>query len=392
MIDYISEADSLFDYTRDLRRDFHKHPEIGFKEFRTAGIVAQELNKLEIEVTTGVAETGVVAIIEGGKPGPVVLCRFDMDALPIAEETNADYASVNEGMMHACGHDGHVAIGLSLAKILHKNRDELAGTVKMVFQPAEEGMGGAQRMVDEGVLETPKPDYSIGLHLWNTMPVGQFGITTGPIMAAAETLNIKIFGKGAHGAKPNEGIDPIVAAAQIILGLQTIVSRNVDPKDNTVISVTAIHSGTAFNIIPPELEIMGTIRTYSPETRELVLKRIEEVVTGIASSMQCDSEITITDITPIVNNEEKLTKRIQNLARDLFSDENVVTDERTMGSEDMSFLMEKNPSCFIFVGSKNIEKGKVFGHHHPKYDFDEEALKNGLALISATVFDLLSTK
>jgi amidohydrolase len=390
LVDFIAEADELFEYTRDLRRDFHKHPEIGFEEFRTAGIVAEELNKLNIEVSTGVAETGVVAIIEGGKPGPVVLCRFDMDALPINEETNAEYASVNDGLMHACGHDGHTAIGLGLAKLLHKNKEALNGTVKLVFQPAEEGMGGAEKMVAEGVLENPRPDYSLGLHVWNTMPVGKFGITAGPIMAAAETMQIKIKGKGAHGAKPNEGIDPIVAASQIILGLQTIVSRNVDPKDTAVISVTAINGGTAFNIIPPEVEILGTIRSYSPETREILLRRIDEVVTGIAASMECEAEVKMTDITPVVDNDDALTHRIQDLATDLFSADKVVSDERTMGSEDMSFLMKDIPSCFVFVGSQNKEKGFHFGHHHPKFDIDEKALRNGLALMASTVFDLLS--
>jgi amidohydrolase len=210
-MDLLSEARALFEYTRDLRRDFHQHPELGFQEVRTAGIVAQELGQLGLEVTTGVVETGVVATLEGTHPGPVILVRFDMDALPINEETQAPYASRNPGVMHACGHDGHTAIGLTVAKLLQAHRQDLHGQVKFIFQPAEEGLGGAERMVQAGVLENPKPDISLALHLWNVKPIGWIGVTSGPAMAASEKFLLRITGKGGHGAAPHLTIDPILA-------------------------------------------------------------------------------------------------------------------------------------------------------------------------------------
>ncbi|MDH3943068.1 MAG: amidohydrolase, partial [Anaerolineae bacterium] len=243
MPDYLSESLQLFSYTQSLRRDFHQHPELGFQEVRTAGIVAKELISLGLEVTTGIAETGVIGILEGEGAGKVILLRFDMDALPLDEETGADYASTNPGVMHACGHDGHTAIGLTVAQLLHANRGEFSGTIKFVFQPAEEGLGGAERMVKEGVLEDPRPDYSLGLHLWNEFPLGQTSATPGPVMAGSQTFKITVKGKGAHGAAPHQSVDPVIAAAHIVTALQSIVSRNVDPLESIVISVTAVHAG-----------------------------------------------------------------------------------------------------------------------------------------------------
>ena len=257
----IEEVQELFPYMQARRRDFHMHPELGFQEVRTAGIVADELRALGLEVHTGIAETGVVAILRGEHPGPVLLIRFDMDALPIQEENEAEYASQNPGVMHACGHDAHTAIGLSVARILNAHRGDIHGTVKLVFQPAEEGDGGAERMVAEGVLENPRPDRCLALHVWNSQPSGWLGITPGPVMAAAETFHVKIIGRGGHGASPHRTVDPLYAAAQIVTALQSIVSRNVAPMDTAVVSVTAIHSGTTFNVIPQTAELQGTIRT-----------------------------------------------------------------------------------------------------------------------------------
>ncbi|RPJ23995.1 MAG: amidohydrolase, partial [Chloroflexi bacterium] len=234
MIDLLKEAKELFPYTQSLRRDFHRHPELGFREVRTAGIVARELEALGIEVTKGVGKTGVVGLLEGSKPGPTLLLRFDMDALPIMEETEAEYASQNQGVMHACGHDGHTAIGLTVAKILHAYRDQLAGTIKFCFQPSEEGTsgeatGGAETMMRDGLLEGPKVDMSLALHLWNEKPLGWLGITKGPIMAGADLFTVRVIGRGGHGAIPDAAVDPVVAAANMVNALQTIVSRNVAP-------------------------------------------------------------------------------------------------------------------------------------------------------------------
>ncbi|HMV98214.1 MAG TPA: amidohydrolase, partial [Anaerolineales bacterium] len=272
MTDFLNEARSLFSYTQTLRRDFHLHPELGFREIRTSGIVAKELEALGLEVTKGVGKTGVVGLLEGAKPGPTLLLRFDMDALPIHEETGAEYASQNAGVMHACGHDGHTAIGLTVAKLLNQHKDKLAGTVKFCFQPSEEGnngeeVGGAEMMMRDGVLDGPKVDMTLSLHLWNEKPLGWVNVAKGPVMAGAEEFKIKVIGKGGHGAIPDLAVDPVVCAAQIVSASQSIVSRNVGPLETAVISFTVINGGTAFNVIPQEVMMQGTIRTFDPQVR-----------------------------------------------------------------------------------------------------------------------------
>jgi amidohydrolase len=292
--------------------------------------------------------------------------------------------------MHACGHDGHTAIGLTVAKMLVARQDELKGTVKLVFQPAEEGLGGADLMVKEGVLENPRPDCSLSLHVWNEKPVGWFGATSGPAMAASETFYVTITGKGGHGAAPHLSIDPILAAAQVVTALQGIVSRNAPPLDSAVVSVTSIHSGTTFNVVPQTAELSGTIRTFNPEVREMVLQRFVEIVEGVVQAFNCSAEIQLESITPAVINDSKLAERVQKLVQDMYPEATLVTNERTMGSEDMAFMMEDIPGCYIFIGSNNSEKGLDAKHHHPKFDFDEVALTNGAALMTAAIMDILS--
>ncbi|MFN2149998.1 MAG: M20 family metallopeptidase [Anaerolineales bacterium] len=390
MKETIDQAQELFDYTKTLRRDFHMHPEIGFQEVRTAGIVARELQSLGLEVSTGIAETGVIALIEGNKPGPVVLARFDMDALPINEDTGAEYASQNPGVMHACGHDGHTAIGLTVARMLHARQNDLNGTVKLVFQPAEEGLGGAQRMVAEGVLDNPVPDYCLALHLWNEKPLGWLGVTPGPSMAASETFRVQLTGKGGHGAAPHLTVDPLFAAAQIITALQSIVARNVPPQDTAVVSVTSVHSGTTFNVIPHTAEFQGTIRTFNPEVRSMVIERFREIVSQIAQALNCSAEIEVESVTPAVINDSELSARVQRIAQQLYPQAELDTQERTMGSEDMAFMMDTIPGCYFFIGSSNPEKGLDAKHHHPRFDFDEEALQISASMMTAVVLDLLS--
>jgi amidohydrolase len=389
MADYLKEALALFEYTRNMRRDFHIHPELGFQEVRTAGIVAHELKALGLEVTTGVAQTGVVALLEGGRPGPVVLLRFDMDALPITEETGADYASQNPGVMHACGHDGHTAVGLTVARLLQAHASELTGTVKFVFQPAEEGLGGAEAMVAAGVLENPRPDLCLGLHVWNEFPYGVLGITGGPMMSAAEIFTIKVTGKGGHGAVPNLAIDPVLAASQIITALQSIPSRNVSPLKSAVVTVGAIHGGEAFNVIPPTVELKGTIRTFEPEVRQLVLERFESVVNGVAQSLGCQAEISVKSITPAVINDRPAAARVRLTAERILPDFTVRADCMTMGSEDMAFMMQEVPGCYFFIGTANPAKGLNAPHHHPRFDIEEEALPRAAALMAAAAADLL---
>ncbi len=395
MTDFLSEAQELFPYTQSMRRDFHTHPELGFREVRTGGIVAGELEALGLEVTKGIGKTGIVALMEGARPGPTVMIRFDMDALPIVEETGAEYASQNHGVMHACGHDGHTAIGLTVAKMLDAHRDELAGTVKFIFQPSEEmtgeeGLGGAQMMIRDGVLDHPKPEYTLGLHLWNEKPLGWLGVSGGPVMAGAEQFQIRVIGKGGHGAAPHTTTDPVTAAAQIISAVQTIVARNVNPLQTAVVSITSVHGGTAFNVIPQEVILEGTIRTYELGVRERVLKRFDEVVRGVAEALNCRVEMKVERVTPAVINNEEIARRVQESARRVLPESELNTDPyTTMGAEDMAFLLERVPGCFFFVGSANHEKGLDYGHHHPKFDVDENALPRAAALMATAVADLL---
>ena len=389
MINIIDEAKELFEYTRDLRRDLHMHPEIGFKEIRTANIVARELTNMGLEVKTGVGQTGVVALLEGKSPGPVVLVRFDMDALPIQEETGAEYASVNKGVMHACGHDGHVAIGLTVARILNKHRDGFKGTVKLVFQPAEEGLGGAERMISDGILHSPQPDVVLALHVWNEKPVGWIGIVPGPVMAAADTFTVKIIGKGGHGAVPNLCNDPILAASQVINLLQGIVSRNVSPLRSAVVTVASIRGGEAFNVIPSEVEFKGTIRTFEPAIRDLVIKRFHQIVENVSLAMECESKIDIRLITPAVINHPDITNRVQQVAGSLLANDQLDFKTITMGSEDMAFIMQQIPGCYFFIGSANKDKKLDASHHHPKFDFDESILPKAVGLMVASTMEFL---
>jgi amidohydrolase len=390
MMDWLLEAQQLFAYTQGLRRDFHRHPELGFKEYRTAGIVASELNALGLEVHSGIAETGVVAILESERPGPVVLLRFDMDALPIQEQTNAEYASQNPGVMHACGHDGHTAIGLAVARLLHSHRQELAGVVKLVFQPAEEGLGGARRMVAESVLDHPRPALSLALHVWNERPFGWIGAAAGPIMAAAETFQVRLLGRGGHGAVPDLTVDPLVAASQVVSALQNIVSRNISPLKSAVVTVASLHAGDAFNVIPSEAIMKGTIRTFDPDVRETVVARFHQIVNGISGAMGCQAEIDIRTITPAVINDEQIATRLQAVAGRLFPEATIATAYSTMGSDDMAFMMQDIPGCYFFLGSANPQKGLDAAHHNPRFDFDERVLPHAAALMSAAAAEFLS--
>jgi amidohydrolase len=326
------------------------------------------------------------------------LLRFDMDALPIVEETGAEYASQTQGVMHACEHDGHTAIGLTVAKILHAHRAQLAGSIKFCFQPSEEGtngeeVGGAEMMMRDGLLEAPKVDNMLALHLWNEEPLGWLGIASGPMMAGADLFTVKVIGRGGHGDIPHVAVDPVIAAAQIVTALQTIVSRNVAPLDTAVVSVTSIHAGTTFNVIPPEATLEGTIRTFERGTRQKVHERFGQIVRGTAEALGCQAEITIKRVTPPLVNDATISTRLQETARRLLPNADLrMTGYLTMGAEDAAFLLEKVNGCFFFVGSANKERNLHYGHHHPKFDFDEEALVHSTALMAAAAIDLLQAQ
>jgi len=384
------EAANIFTYTQTLRRDFHIHPEVGFNELRTSKIVAQELKNLGINVKPSVGKTGVVGLLEGNKKFPVLLLRFDMDALPINEENSTEYVSQHPGIMHACGHDGHTAIGLTVAKILNQHKSRLNGSVKLVFKPAEELLIGARAMIEDGVLEDPKPDFALGVHLWNEKPVGWFGITPGPIMAGADRFTIRVIGSGGHGANPHLVNDPIIASGHILTAIQSIVSRNVPPLENAVLSVTKIQGGNSFNIIPPFVDLAGTIRTFKLNVHDLVIQRLISIVEGVASSFGCQVDINIEPLTMPVVNDEHIAEVVQRTARELF--ENVLIDSKYISSvsEDMSFFMQNIPACFLLVGSSNKFNKLDFPHHHPRFDFDELSLPLAVGLLAKAVIEIIN--
>ena len=381
-MNFLERAEQIKSYTVELRRDFHRHPELGFEEVRTAQIVTDALTALGLEVTTGVGKTGVVGLLKGAKASPVVLLRFDMDALPIQEENEIDFASEVPGKMHACGHDNHIAVGLSVAKLLAEVRETLPGTVKFVFQPAEEGDGGAELMVREGVLTQPKPDFALAMHVWNEKPLGWYGLTKGPMMAGAHTFRVRVTGKGGHGAIPHLSIDPVVAAAQIITALQTIVSRNVSPLESAVVTVGTLRSGTAFNVIPQDVVFDGTIRTFKEVIFEVVEKRFREIVENVAKAMDCQVEIEIVRATYPVLNDPKLADLMAEVVQGIQPDAVVAQDYQTMGSEDFSYMTQDIPGCYMLLGSANSAKGLDFGHHHPRFNVDESCLPYAVAVLA----------
>ncbi len=384
-IDFVPEAEALREEMVAVRRDLHMHPETAFEEVRTAGIVAQTLSSLGLEVQTGVGKTGVVAMLDGSDDGPTVLVRADMDALPIEEANKVDYVSQTAGKMHACGHDAHTAIGLAVAKMLIKHKDRIHGRVKFVFQPAEEIARGAQAMIEDGALANPRPDVSLGLHVWNTLPLGRLGVADGPTMAGSSLWTATLTGKGAHGAAPHLGIDPVVCAAHIITALQTIVSRNVDPMDTAVVSATQVHAGDTHNVIPQTAVLTGTMRSFKTEVRDLVTQRMDEIIRGVAASFGCEADFQIEHRTGPVVNHADVGNRLRPLFSDIVGADNLDLTTRTMGGEDMSFFMTDVPGMYFFVGSANEARGLNYGHHHPQFDIDEDVLPLGAALLATAV-------
>lgn len=383
------EAQKLFPYSRDLRRDFHQHPELGFQEVRTAGIIAHELNNMGLEVTTGVAKTGVVALLDTGKPGPVLLVRSDMDALPISEENQVDYASQNPGVMHACGHDGHMASLLTVARLLVRHKDSLHGMIKFIFQPAEEGLDGAEAMLEAGILENPRPERSLAIHLWNNRPVGWIGLVPGPIMAGSDIFKVKVSGVGGHGGIPQDTVDPVYASAQIITALQSIVSRNIAPQQAAVVSIGKLQAGETHNVIPPYAIMEGTARYFDEEVHQKIVERFKQITTGVGEALGCQVDLEYRTFTPPVVNDPEIIVRLQALAAKDFPDLTVDSTYQTTVSEDMAFIMNQIPGAFILVGSANAEKGLSFGHHHPRFNFDERVLPIAAGFVAAAAEELL---
>ncbi len=384
------EALSIKPRLVEWRRDFHRHPELGLEEQRTAGIVAETLRELGYTVQEGVGQTGVVGLLENGA-GPVIMVRADMDALPIQEADGRPYASEEPGKMHACGHDAHVAIGLGVAKRMTETQEQWQGTLKMVFQPGEEGMNGAEKMVSDGVLENPRPDYVLALHVWGEVEVGTVSATPGPVMAAAEAWSATIQGKGGHAAAPEQTVDPIVTAAQTVNALQTIVSRNVDPLETAVVTVGKLTSGDTFNVIPDVAQLEGTVRTYDPEVRATVLHRLRAVIEGTAEMMGAQAELALHDLTPAVVNDAAVTAVVQDAIRAVVGEDGLDVGVQTTGSEDAAFFLQEIPGCYFFVGSC-FPGSDPIPHHNPHFDIDEEALPVGMGVMLEALRRLFAGK
>ncbi len=363
------------------RRDLHRHPELGFEEFRTADVIAHKLTEWGIEHQTGVAKTGLVATIQGDLPGPVLAIRADMDALPVQEANQVPYRSIHDGRMHACGHDGHVAIALGTAYHLSQHLDQLKGTVKFIFQPAEESPGGAKPMIEEGVLKNPDVDAIIGLHLWNNLPLGTVGVRSGPLMAAVELFECHIQGKGGHGAMPHQTVDSVVVAAQIVTALQTIVSRTVNPLESAVVTVGELHAGVANNVIADSARMTGTVRYFNPELENVIGQRVQDIIAGISQSHGATYDLNYWPLYPAVINDAKMAELVRSVAETVIETPvGVVPECQTMGGEDMSYFLQEVPGCYFFVGSANQERGLAYPHHHPRFDFDETALGIGVEM------------
>jgi amidohydrolase len=370
-----------------LRRDLHQHPELAYAETRTAGRVASILQASGMDVRTGVGGTGVIASLRGGR-GPAVLLRADMDGLPIQEESTAPYVSQVAGKMHACGHDGHVAMAVTAARALVARGS--AGAVRVLFQPAEEGEGGAQSVIRDGGLEGI--DVVLGVHLWNEMPVGTIGVKAGPLMAAVDRLRIVVHGRGGHGGKPHRAADPIVAAAQIVVALQTVVAREVSPIEPAVVTIGAVHGGQAFNVIPDEVVLTGTIRTFDAALRRSMPERLQRVAGGVAQALQCTAEVEVRAGNPPVINHPDVAEIARRAAVRVVGEDKVGPPDPTMGGEDMAVYFEQVPGCFVFVGCSNAARGLDQPHHSPRFDFDEDALPIGCEFLLAAAEEAIRAR
>ena len=388
----------------EWRREIHQNPELSNREFNTSKMVAKHLESLGIEVQTGIAHTGVVGVLRGKKPGKVIALRADMDALPVTERNNlpyksnviAKYNNKETGVMHACGHDTHVAIMMGVAEILSKNNN-FNGTIKFIFQPAEEGApegetGGALQMIKEGVLKNPDVDAIFGLHISSGLHVGKINYRPKGIMAASQRFVIDVIGKQSHGSSPWLGVDPILVSSQIISGLQTIISRNSElTKQAAVISVGSIHSGIRFNIIPESVQMIGTIRTLDAEMKEIIRKRMNEIVTGVASAYGAKASITITDGASITYNDPDLTEKMLPSLQLIAGKENVILSDAVTGAEDFSYFQDEVPGLYYFLGGtpKSVPENDAPSHHTPDFYVDDSSMSLGIKTMTQLALDYL---
>ncbi len=389
---------SLHPQIIEWRRLIHQKPELGFKEELTSKFISQKLEKWGIEHQTGIAKTGIVASIKGSKQpqsnqnNRVLAIRADIDALPIQELNEVSYCSQHEGIMHACGHDGHTAIALGTAKYLQQHRDIFSGTVKIIFQPAEEGPGGAKPMIEAGVLKNPNVDAIIGLHLWNNLPLGTVGVRGGALMAAVESFRCTILGKGGHGAMPHQTVDSVVVAAQVVNALQTIVSRNVNPIDSAVVTVGELHAGTKGNVIADTARMSGTVRYFNPNFKGFIQQRVEKIIAGICESHGANYDLDYWSLYPATINDVHMAELVRSVAEEVVETPlGIVPECQTMGGEDMSYFLQEVPGCYFFLGSANPQKDLAYPHHHPRFNFDETALAMGVEIFVRCVEKFLNS-
>jgi len=377
------EVREIEEWLREVRRDFHKYPEPRFQETRTGAQVAEHLREFGLEVTTGVGGTGVVGLLRGASPGKTFAIRADMDALPIEEETGADYASCNPGFMHACGHDAHMAMALGTAKALASSselRNRIASQVKFIFQPGEEGGHGAREMISDGVLENPKVDTIVAAHVAPLIPFGTVGIYLREACASADSFHIKITGKGAHAAYPHLSQDPVLGGAHLITAIQSIVSRNTDPSQGLVVSVTQVQAGTATNVIPEEIMIAGTIRALKEDVRKHAMKRLEELANSVCQAHDLRCQVIFGDGYPIMRNHEPVSRFIADAASEMLGQDKVIIRRPKFGSEDFAYFLERCPGAGYELGCSNEAKGITNMLHTPQFDIDEDVLPLGVEL------------
>jgi amidohydrolase len=384
------DINELVNLQRDLvikiRRDLHSIPEPAYTEKKTSAYVTAYLQEEDFSVQTGIARYGVVGTLETGQDGPTLMIRADMDALPFNEETGLPFASTHHGAMHACGHDGHMAMVLGTATILKKMKDRLKGNIKFLFQPAEEGPGGAKPMIEQGVMENPVVDYSLGCHVWPDIPSGSIGVRSGRFMAAMDRFDIRIKGRSGHGAMPHLCVDALEVGVQVINALQRIVSRQMNPLKPAVVTVGGFHAGTTFNVIAGEAEMYGTTRTFERKIWHSWKDRLDKIVGGVCASMGADYELVYTPGYPPLVNDADMADVVRRCARDVVGKEKVVEPEPTMGGEDMAFFLEKSKGCFFCLGVGREGGAPI---HNPKFDFDDELLLLGVETYCRVALDLL---
>lgn len=383
---------ALLPWLSETRRTIHMNPELGYEEHETSRLIVENLERFGLDVHAGIAETGVVGLIETGRPGPTIGIRADMDALSIDESNDVPYKSRRPGKMHACGHDAHVSMLLGAARLLSENKnllDGIGGNVKFIFQPAEEGKAGGKRMVEEGVLEEPRVDLLIAAHVWPDMPAGYIGTRSGPSLAAGDRLQIYVRGESSHAAYPHKSKDALLAACHLVTALQSIVSRNVGPLESAVLSITTFESGVAFNIVPRDARIKGTIRTHDPKVRAKVADRVRAVVRGVAEAFDVEIDLEITPGYPVLVNHEAATALVETAGVQVLGAEKVEEMPLSMGAEDFSYMAEKRPGAMFRVGISNPGKGFVHGLHSDLFDLDEDALPVGVSVFAQAVVEFL---